>query len=75
MPNLIKKTFDKMNIDQSFKAFKLDELKLVYKVKFDNQKKHEKKQYGYSMTKASPTGCIKENKTFHGSILIFYRNC
>ena len=44
MPNLIEKDFDKMNIDQSFKAFKRDDLKLVYKVKFDNQKKHEKKR-------------------------------
>ena len=42
MQNLIEKDFDKMNIDQSFKAFKRDDLKLVYKVKFDNQKKYEK---------------------------------
>ena len=33
-----------MNIDQSFKAFKRNDLKLVYKVKFDDQKKHEKKR-------------------------------
>ena len=77
MPNLTKKDFSKMNIDQSFKAFKRDNLKLVYKVKFDDQKKHERKrvmtkilkldennQYGYSMTKPLPTGCIKENKNF-----------
>ena len=69
MPNLIEKDFNKMNIDQSFKAFKRDDLKLVYKVKFDKQKKHEKKrvvtkilkldennQYGYSMRKQLPTG-------------------
>ena len=42
MQNLVEKDFDKMNIDQSFKAFKRDDLKLVYKVKFDNQKKYEK---------------------------------
>ena len=42
IPNLIEKDFNKMNIDQSFKAFKCDDLKLVYKVKFDDQKKHEK---------------------------------
>ena len=30
----------------------------------------ENNQYGYSMAKPLPTGCIKEN-TFHGSILIF----
>ena len=77
MPNLTEKDFNKMNIDQSFKAFKRDDLKLVYIVKFDNQKKHEKKrfvtkilkldennQYGYSMTKPLPTGCIKESKNF-----------
>ena len=84
LPNVIERDFNKMNIDQSFKAFKCDYLKLVYKVNFDDQKKHEKKrvvtkilkldennQYGYSMTKPLPTGCIKENKTFHGLILIF----
>ena len=77
MTNLIEKDFNKMNIDQSFKAFKHDDLKLVYKVKFEHQKKHGKKwvatkilkldennQYGYSMTKPLPTGCIKENKNF-----------
>ena len=42
IPNLIEKDFNKMNVDQSFKAFKCDDLKLVYKVKFDDQKKHEK---------------------------------
>ena len=77
MPNLIQKDFNKINIDQSFKAFRRDDLKIVYKVKFDDQKKHEKKrvvtkilkldennQYGYSMTKPLPTGCTKENKNF-----------
>ena len=44
IPNLTEKEFNKMNIDQSFKAFKRDDLKLVYKVKFDNQKKHERKR-------------------------------
>ena len=75
MPNLIEKDFNKMDIDQSFKAFKRDNLRFVYKIKFDDQKKHERKrvmtkilkldennQYGYSMTKPLPTGCIKENK-------------
>ena len=44
MPNLIKKDFNKMDIDQSLKGFKRNDLKLVYKVKFDDQKKHEKKR-------------------------------
>ena len=43
MLNLIEKDFNKMNIDQSFKVLKRNDLKLVYKVKFDDQKKHEKK--------------------------------
>ena len=60
MPNLTKKDFNKMNIDQSF---------------LNDQEKHERKrvmtkilkldennQYGYSMTKPLPTGFIKENK-------------
>ena len=77
MLNLIEKDFNKMNTDQSFKAFKRDDLKFVYKVKLDDQKKHEKKrvvtkilkldenkQYGYSMRKPLPTGCVKENKNF-----------
>ena len=77
MPNLIKKDFTKTDIDQSLKGFKRNDLKLVYKVKFDDQKKHEKKrvvtkilkldgnnQYGYSMTEPLPTGYIKENKNF-----------
>ena len=77
MPNLIEKDFNKMNINQIFKVFKRHDLKLVYKVKFDDQKKHEKKrvvtkilkldennQYGYSMTKPLPSSCTKENKNF-----------
>ena len=44
MLNLIEKDFNKMNIDQSFKLLKRNDLKLVYKVKFDDQKKHEKKK-------------------------------
>ena len=44
MSNLIKQDFNEMNIDQSFKGFKRNDLKLIYKVKFDNQEKHEKKK-------------------------------
>ena len=81
MLKFLKKHYQKvlvvLNIDQSFKAFKRHDLKIVYKVKFGDQKKHEKKrvvtkilkldennQYGYLMTKPLPTGCIKENKNF-----------
>ena len=56
IPNLIEKNFNKMNIDQSFQAFKRDDLKFAHKVKFDDHNKHEKKPL--------PTGCIKENKNF-----------
>ena len=75
MTNLTKKYFQKMNIDQSFKEYNRDDLKLVYKIKLDNQENYCKKrlitkiskldennQYGFAMTKTMPTGCIKENK-------------
>ena len=75
MWNLTVKDFQKMNIDQSFKPYKRDDLKLVYKIKLDNQENYSKKriitkilkldknsQYGFAMTKPVPTDCIKENK-------------
>ena len=33
-----------MNIDQSFKACKRDDLKLIYKIKLDNQENYSKKE-------------------------------
>ena len=76
MPNLSKTDYDKMNIDESFKAYKRDDLKVVYSLKLDNQKKFSKKriitkivkldesnQYGYAMTRPMPTGCIKQNNS------------
>ena len=76
MPNLTKKDYDKMTIDQSFKAYKRDDLKVVYSLKLDGEKKFSKKriiskilkldennQYGYAMTRPMPTGCIKENNS------------
>ena len=44
MPNLTEKDFQKMNIDQSFKAYKRDDLKLIYKIKLDNQENYSKKR-------------------------------
>ena len=44
MPNLTEKDFQKMNIDQSFKAYKRDDLKLIYKTKLDNQENYSKKE-------------------------------
>ena len=40
MPNLTEKDFQKMNINQSFKAYKHNDLKLIYKIKLDNQKNY-----------------------------------
>ena len=44
MPNLTEKDFQKMNIHQSFKAYKRDDLKLIYKIKLDNQENYGKKE-------------------------------
>ena len=74
MPNLSKADYDKMNIDQSFYAFKRDDLKLGYMLKLNNYSNYKRKrvitkivkfdennQYGYAMTRPMPTGCIKQN--------------
>ena len=74
MPNLTKNDYDKMNIDQSFYAFKRDDLKLGYMLKLNNYSSYKRKrvitkivkfdennQYGYAMTRPMPTGCIKQN--------------
>ena len=45
LPDLFEKDFNKMNIDQSFKAFKGDDSKLVYKLKLEDQKKNEKNEW------------------------------
>ena len=76
MLNLTQKDYQKMNIDQSFKAFKRDDLKVAYSLKLDDEKKLKKKhiitkiikfdennQYGFAMTKPMPTGCIKQNSS------------
>ena len=65
-----------MNIDQSFEAFKRDDLKVVCSLKLDNEETFKKKriiikiikfdknnQYGFAMTKPMPTGCIMENNS------------
>ena len=76
MPNLTQNDYQKRNIDESFKAFKRDDLKIVYSLKLDVKKKFQKKriitkiikfdennQYGFAMAKPMPTGCIKENNS------------
>ena len=42
MPNLTQNDYQKMNIDQSFKAFKRDNLKVVYSLKLDNDETFKK---------------------------------
>ena len=76
MPNLRPVDLNKMTIDESFKAYKRDDLKIVYSFKKKNEKKFQKKrvitkilkmdennQYGFAMTKPMPTGCIRENNS------------
>ena len=75
MPNLTENVFQKMNIDKSFKAYKRDDWKLIYKIKLDHQENYSKKrvntkilkldennQYGFAMIKPMPTGCITEKE-------------
>ena len=76
MPNLRASDYEKMNIYESFTAYKRDDLKVVYSLKLNNEKTFSKKrviskivkldennQYGYAMTRPMPTGCIKENNS------------
>ena len=44
MPNLKASDYEKMNIDQSFKAYKRDDLKIVYSLKLNNEKTFSKKK-------------------------------
>ena len=76
MPNLTKNDYDKMSIDESFKAFKRDDLKLGYMLKLNDYSSYkcervitkiikfdENNLYGYAMTRPMPTGCIKQNNS------------
>ena len=47
MPNLTQNDYQKMDIDQSFEAFKRDDLKVVYSLKLDNEETFKKKTYYY----------------------------
>ena len=73
LPNYDDKDFNKLSIDQGFKAFKRDDLKVGYKLKLDGEAKYsdkriiskvlklyENNQYGFAMTRPMPTGCIRE---------------
>ena len=41
MPNLTESDYKKMSIDQSFKAYKCENLKIMYRIKLDND--HERR--------------------------------
>ena len=84
LPNYDDKDFNKLSIDQSFKAFKRDNLQVRYKLKLDGETEYfdrrvisnvlkldENNQYGFAMTRPMPTGCIRE-KTPYGWNFIFY---
>ena len=74
MPNLTETDYRKMNISENFKVYKRDDLKVIYKIKLDDEdyfhdrriitkilKMDENIQYRFAMTKVMPTGCIKEH--------------
>ena len=73
LPNLIQAEYAKMNIDQSFQAYKNQNFKTGYKLKLDNDEKYkdyrvtskiikfdENNQYGFVMTKPMAIGSIKD---------------
>ena len=43
MPNLTERGYHNMSIDQSFKAFKRDDLKVIYSLKLDKNDSFKKK--------------------------------
>ena len=71
-PNLTETDYKKMKIDESSKACKSDDLKVIQRIQLDNENAyHERRiiskilkldenyQHGLAMTKL-PTGCVKE---------------
>ena len=72
-PNLTQAECAKMNMDQSFQAYKNQNFKTGYKLKLDGDEKYkdyrvsskiikfdENNQYGFAMTKPMPVGSIKD---------------
>ena len=68
MPNLIERDYRAMNIDERFKAFRRDDLKVACLLRLDGEihpekrlvitkiyKLDENNQYGFAMTKPMPT--------------------
>ena len=75
LPSFTQSEYAKMNIDQSFQAFKNQNYKLGHKLKLDNDKTYkdyrviskiikfdENNQYGFAMTKPMPIGSIKDKE-------------
>ena len=75
LPSFTQSEYAKMNIDQSFQAFKNQNYKLGYKLKLDNDETYkdyrviskiikfdESNQYGFAMTKPMPIGSIKDKE-------------
>ena len=75
LPAFTQSEYAKMNIDQSFQAFKNQNYKLGYKLKLDNDETYkdyrviskiikfdENNQYGFAMTKPMPIGSIKDKE-------------
>ena len=83
LPNSTDEDFDKMIIDQSFRALKRDDLKVGYKLKLNKETEYfdrrivskilkldEKNQYGFTMTKLMPAGGMKKNSMSEFNILL-----
>ena len=75
LPSYTKQEYSKMNIDQSFQAYKNQNYKIGYKLKMPWDtfykdyriiskiiKFDENNQYGHAMTKPMPVGSIKEKE-------------
>ena len=75
LPNFSKSEYAKMNIDESFKAYKNQNYKVGFSLKLDNNIKSkeyrviskiikfdENNQYGFAMAKPMPVGAIKEKE-------------
>ena len=73
LPNFSKPEYAKMNIDESFQAYKNQNFKIGYKIKLDTDKQYtdyrviskiikfdESNQYGFAMTKPMPVASVKE---------------
>ena len=44
MPNLTETDYKKMKIDESFKAYKRDDLKLIYRIKLDDENSYHERR-------------------------------